>query len=751
MKTKVLIIFLFITSLYSAQNLKGVVKNAESNAPIDLVMVSIPDLHLRTTTNSEGVFYFNDLPEVALELVFELYDYENKVVKVNMKEATEINVALVPKHTVFEEVIISASEGKLNNENITSVDYRSKENIFETGATTLGEAIVNIPGVQQSTIGTGVARPVIRGLSGMRVVTFWNGLRVENQQWGGDHGMATSEAGMQGVEVIKGPSSLLYGADAIGGVIYYHDEPFLSEGESEFEVSQRGESNSMGTTTELGYRSNNGKIKINAHGNFMSHTDYMLPDGNFVENSRFWVGNAKLSLGFRQNNYIFKLMHQFSLSQIGVPGHTHDFNPTVDQFIGTRRGLRKPILPAQFINNNMTLLEQRLLFENSDLLIHTGFTRNHLREFDHNRTTPFLNKKLNTIYYNVKYNHDLSRLLNFKTGVQGMVQLNRNGLNTEQFLVPDANSIDAGAYALLNYELEKWRFQLGARYDLRSIRSFETPEEFAVNISSSPIDRLYQTINYSAGLMRKAEHLTTRFNLSSGYRAPHYSELLADGVHHGSLRYEKGDRDLVPEQALQLDLSIELNYNHFEFFVNPYVSMVNNFIFIQAFDSVIASPAGTYSYFEYEQVDRALLYGGEVGFHYHPHQLHRLHLSSDFSLTIGEDQSANPIDLIPQPNLNSRIRFDINNKNDFKFEFFTLEHQYFLAQNRVAVYEKPTSEFHLINFSLQMSYKENIGLQLGARNILNTMYIAHLSPLKNIGTGLAQPGINFFVKLSLAL
>jgi iron complex outermembrane receptor protein len=751
MKTKVLIIFLLLASGIKAQSLKGNVIDAKTNTPVDLVTVSIPDLHIRTSTNQEGFFSFDDLPEVTLDVVFELLDYEKKIVRVNLKEEKNISVLLQPKHTVFEELIVSASEGKLHNENITSVDYRSKDNIFETGATTLGEALVNIPGVQQSTIGVGISRPVIRGLSGMRVVTFWNGLRVENQQWGDDHGMATSEAGMQGVEVIKGPSSLLYGADAIGGVIYYHDEPFLPKGESELEFSTRGESNSMGTTTEIDYRVNNGKLKFNAHGNFMSHTDYMLPDGNFVENSRFWVGNGKFALGFRSNNYIFKLRHHASISQVGVPGHTHDLEPEIEQFIGTRRGLRRPILPAQFINNNMTLMEHKLLFENSDLLIHKGYTRNHLREYDHDREVPFLNKKLHTGFYNIRYSHHLSRYLNLKTGLQGMLQFNRNDLNTEQFLVPDANNVDGGAYALLNYEKGLWRFQVGARYDFRAIESFESPEEFAVNISAEPIDRLYQTINYSGGVMRKGENLTTRLNVSSGYRAPHYSELLADGVHHGSLRYEKGDRNLVPEQAVQLDLSIELHFDHFEFFVNPYISMVNNFILIQGTDSIVSATTGNYPYFEFQQVDRALLYGGEVGFHYHPHSLHRLHLSSDFSLTIGEDQSQNPINLMPQPNLNSRVRFDIDNDNDFKFEYITLEHQFFLAQNRVADYERPAEAFHLVNVALKASYKDNLGIHLGARNILNSTYIAHLSPLKNIGQGIPQPGINFFVKLIYTL
>jgi iron complex outermembrane receptor protein len=751
MKTKVLIFFIILLASAQAQDISGIVKDMKTGLPVDLVTVSIPDLYIRTATDEKGHFSFTDLPEVTLNLVFDLLDYEKKVIKVNIKEVRTIEVMLTPKHTVFEEVIVSASEGQLHNENITSVDYRSKENIFETGATTLGEALVNIPGVQQSTIGVGIARPVIRGLAGMRVITYWEGLRIENQQWGDDHGMATSEAGMQGVEVVKGPSSLLYGADAIGGVIYYHDEPFLPRGESELSFSTRGETNTMGTTSELGYRFNNGTFKLNVHGNFMSHTDYMLPNGRFVENSRFWVGNGKLALGYRRNNYIAKLRYHGNLGQVGVPGHTHDLDPDIEQFIGNRRGLRRPVLPAQFINNNFALLEQKLLFENSDLLIQFGYTRNHLREFDHDRTVPFLNKKLHTGYYNLRYSYDFSKQLNLKAGLQGMLQLNRNDLNTEEFLVPDANSLDGGAYALFNYSPSAWRFQWGARYDIRGLESFSPPEEFAVNISSQPIDRVFQTVNFSGGLMRKWDKITTRFNVSSGYRAPHLSELLAEGVHHGSLRYEKGDRNLVPEQAVQFDFSFELQFDHVEFFVNPYFSMVNNFIFIQGTDSLIPATTGSYAYFEFQQVDRAMLYGGEIGFHYHPHKLHRLHFSADFSLTIAEDQSANPIALIPQPNLNSRIRFDINNDSDFQFESITLEHQFFLEQNRVADFEAPTDAFHLVNLALKMNYKEKLGLHIGARNILNTEYIAHLSPLKNLGPGIPQPGINFFMKLSYAL
>jgi len=726
----------------------GLVLDEETKMPVPFAKVELIDLHLNSRANIDGVFKFNKLPEVTLALKIEALDYSTLVQRVKFVLGDTVRFEIIPKHTVFEEVVVSASEGKLQSENITAIEYRSKETIFETGATTLGEALVNIPGVQQNTIGVGISRPVIRGLTGMRIVTLWNGLRIENQQWGEDHGMASSELGLQGVEVVKGPSSLLYGSDALAGVIYYHDESFLPAHQSEITASSRLETNSMGSTSELGYRSNNGKIKFNTHANFLSHADFQLPDGRFLESSRFWSANLKSALGFRKDNYIFTARYHGSYNRIGIPGHSHDVDQDVENYMNDRRGLRSMILPVQYIFNHLALIEQKVLFSSSDLTIQTGYSSNHLREFDHDPSFPFLNMKLQNITYNVKYNFDFAQNWNLKTGIQGMYQMNRNSRPTDSYLVPDANSFDFGSYALLNYGRDKWRFQAGVRYDIRDISSFETPQEYAQNISAAALDRTFQTLNFSSGLMRKGKTMTTRFNVSSGYRAPHYSELLAEGVHHGSLRYEKGDVNLVPEQAIQLDLGFEFKFDHLELFVNPYVSFVNNYIFLQGIDSVITASSGEYTYFEFQQVDAAVLYGGEVGFHYHPHKLHRLHLSSDFSLTIAEDQSANPISLIPQPNLNTRIRFDINNKQKFKLNFITLEHQYFLDQNRVGLNEAPTEQFHLINATASLSYGERFGGQIGVRNLLNTEYISHLSPLKNLGSGIPQPGINFFVKLT---
>ena len=752
MSTKVSIILFLICFPFFiiSQTLKGKVIDNQTGEAVPFAKLSVKDLHLNATTDIDGAFVISNLPKATIELTVYATEYEKILIRVNLSEKDEITIKLTPQHIVFEEVIVSASEGRLQRENITAVEYRSKDNLFESGATTLGEALVNIPGVQQNTIGVGISRPVIRGLSGMRVVTYWDGLRIENQQWGEDHGMAASEIGLKGVEVVKGPSSLLYGADALGGVIHYIDQEYVPAGHQEFYASTRVESNSMGTTNEVGYQSSNDKVKLNLFGNFLSHADFQLPDGNFIENSRFWTGNIKGALGYRKDNYIFNLRYHGSYSRLGIPGHTHSTDPTAEEFISNRRGFREPILPAQYIFNNFILKEHKLLFNRSDLLVQVGNTNNHLREYEHDGDIPFTNLMLNNTTYNIRYNYHLNENLNLKVGGQGMYQFNRNLDVTESYLIPDANSFDNGAYTVLSYDLNKWRFQGGVRYDMRHLKSFrpDVDSTITANIDEDPIDRIYQTLNYSLGFVRNSKHTTLRFNASSGFRAPHLAELLADGVHHGSLRYERGYRNLVSEQALQLDLALELHFDHFEFIINPYFSVVNDFIYLQNTDSVVTSPVGEFNYFEFNQVDRAYLYGGEVGFHYHPHQLHRLHLESNFSITVGEDGNGNALNLIPQPNLNSRIRFDINNKHKLKIKHVMLEHQYFMDQDRVAPFERATPAFHLINFAANMQYtgKQNLSFSLGVRNILNTEYIAHLSPLKNLGEGIAQPGVNFFVK-----
>lgn len=760
MNTKLTIFICFlILTINGFGQIEGKVIDEKTKEVIPFAKVQLIDIGVNTTTNEKGVFSFDNVPSIHLNVKVSAFDYSTELLRLNFGSSEQIIITLSPQHTVFEEVIVSGTEGKLQGENITSVDYRSRDYLFQTGATTLGEALTNIPGVQQNTIGTGISRPVIRGLSGTRVITYWEGLRIENQQWGEDHGMAISELGLKGVEVVKGPSSLMYGADAVGGVIQFYDEDYAPVNSKEIYATTKFESNTVGTTNEVGFKASGEKFKVNVFANYISHTDFQLTDGDFLDNSRFWATNWKVALGYRNNNYVSNLRYHGSYSQLGIPGHTHDLVPDASIFISDRRGLRSPKLPAQFIENHFVVWDNELFFKNADLKVQIGNTNNHLREFDHDREVPFTNLNLNNTFYHVRYHQHLSEKTDIKIGSQGMYQANRNLDNTESFIIPDANSLDFGAYAILNHDLtKKWRFQTGVRYDYREIETLQDNmnPDLPSNIDMNPLSRNYATLNYAAGFVRNAKRSTVRFNASSGFRAPHLAELLADGVHHGSLRYEKGDRSLTPENALQLDASLELHFDHFEFIINPYVSFIRDFIYLQVTDSVVTSSVGTFPYFEFSQTDNAIMYGGEVAFHYHPHQLHRLHLESSFSVTIAEDQDGTPINLIPQPNFTSRVRFDVNSGKKFKVKNIVLEHHYFLPQNRVAPLERASDAYGVFNFAGQMQWElkkdRAVDIKAGVRNLLNNSFIPHLSILKNLGTqGIANPGINFYVKLAVRL
>src|SRR5699024_4085973 len=128
------------------------------------------------------------------------------------------------------------------------------EKIKAMGNITLADGIKNISGVHVISTGTGIGKPVIRGLSSNRVLTYTQGVRVENQQFGDEHGLGINDSGIESIEVIKGPASLLYGSDALGGVLYINPEKFAPSGETESDLNSTYFSNTLGISTNLGIR-----------------------------------------------------------------------------------------------------------------------------------------------------------------------------------------------------------------------------------------------------------------------------------------------------------------------------------------------------------------------------------------------------------------------------------------------------------------------------------------------------------------
>ena len=224
--------------------------------------------------------------------------------------------------------------------------------------------------------------------------------------------------------------------------------------------------------------------------------------------------------------------------------------------------------------------------------------------------------------YNLRWKHQLSEKFEIVSGSQGMLQSNTNGYNDIiEILIEDATFSDLGAFSLLKGNFNLWNIQAGARYDQRSI----------ITTNSDGFDDTFRGLNYSAGISRSSKFLTARLNASTGFRPPHISELLADGVHHATLQYLIGDADFESERANQIDFYLGTHFDHLEIVINPFINQIDNYIYKNPTNSI--DSASGLDIFNMKQKD-VVFSGGDIAVHYHPHVAHWLHPVSYTHLTL---------------------------------------------------------------------------------------------------------------------
>jgi iron complex outermembrane receptor protein len=736
MKISLYIYLILITGLSFGQTSSGKVLDNVTKKPIPFASLQILDLGIGTTTDSSGTFVFSGkLPNTFL-VQFSCIGYNSMVVNLALGEGIEILVE--ESHLQLEEVTISSSTGKLENQTIVNVETRKLSELNIIQSQSLGEAITNIPGVYQSTTGGGISKPVIRGLSGSRIVTYLNGLRIENQQWGGDHGMGVQAVGIGNVEVIKGPNSLLFGADALGGVIYFVDEPYADQQKTEGYFQTQFNGNTLGSSNTLALKTSKKNIRVNVFGNFSSFADYKLANGKYVKNSRYNNKNVKLSVGFNGKRRVSNIRYNFLSSTLGLPGHTHETTITPDVFQSDNQN-RKSVIPKQVINNHYLLFENKFYLSKGEVFANLGYTSNRLTEFDEKVTIAGIDMTLFNGTYNFYYKSPVKDLLNYSVGLQGMRQQNLNHAGASEKLIPNSISIDNGAYVLVNISLEQTNIEAGIRYDNRLVA---TQEGFKGN---GIINKSFGGLNYSFGFSRNTKKSTVRLSVSSGYRAPNTIELLANGLHHGTLTYDIGDVNLKSENAIQVDASYELHREHFELIINPFYNVVNGFIYRKPTEDYIDG----FQVYEFTQLARASITGGSVGLHYHPHYIDNLHLESSYSHLYAFDNDNNPLPRIPQNRINSFLKYEMKQKSKVNLKNIVLQHRYFFNQARVGENESITKNYQLINLgiNLKVNVKHPVEIGLGVKNILNVAYIDHLSRLKDLG--LENQGRNIYGTLKI--
>ena len=733
---KISCFILFFSGFVSfAQQLSGVVNDGLTNEPIPGAKIELKELQVATYSDGEGAFFFEgDWPE-QLVVEVSLATYETKTVSITCCDF--ITFSLVPDPHNMQEVMVRVERRELQGSATQKTDYIDLDQLSVISPLTITEALTQIDGVQMASYGPLNSKPVIRGMQGMRVVTFLNGMRINNQQWGGDHGLGISQAGMESAEVIKGPMSLIYTGDATGGLLYLKDGSFAPQNSFSVDVNAQFETVSMGTQNSIIYKQSGKKLRFSAAGIYSSYADYMLPNSRYLSDSRLLDMGGKFKLGYNSGKWNWELNYLYSNSRVGIPGHTHDISPSAESFMIDYQDRGKS-LPYQKIQNHFGNLKATYFVDaknKMEIFVNHGF--NNLAEHGEKNFTPEIDMYLNSSSAQVRHHWNPNKRLQILSGVQSILESNVNGSRAETQLIQDSDQFDIGAYSSLSYDLKGIKLNAVARYDLRQVRSTDFSGD-------------YPNFNAALGIRKQWKGKSIKdisAHISSGTRAPHLSELLSDGVHHGAVRYELGDRDLKSERFVQFDLNYEFSSEHFSLMFNPYTTYANGYIQLAQVDSVIDGM----DVYEYAAKNGVLLYGIETRIHYHPHFAHRFHFETGYSNTFGRDlgivQEGEDLYFMPQARLRSNVRIELSKKKALGFASVIVQHNYFFNQDRVGPLETATEGYHLLQLGCQMKWDGNWPVQFsfGVRNALNETYINHMSNLKSLG--LMEPGRSFYFNL----
>ncbi len=735
MKKLIFALVVSCTALIQAQNTVSGRITDTNNKALSGVSIYIQELQKGTTSKADGTYNLSNLPKGTVRISFALVGFgtQYKTVSEIQKQNT-INIQLAPSVFEMDEVIVSTAFNKLQSQNVMKVAHETMKNLSRKGTSTLIEGLATIPGVSQVSTGASIGKPVIRGLSGNRVLVYSQGVRVENQQFGDEHGLGLNDAGVESVEVIKGPASLLYGSDALGGVLYFNPEKFANANSFKVNFSQKLFANTLGSNSSLGLKTSTDNWKFLARGTMNTHSDYTTADGERVTNTRYQEKDFKTGIGYSNASFSSVLRYNFNDLTLGIP----------EEGIAEQSQSKSVLYPKQAVSNHLVSLNSSLFFNSSKLDLDLGFISNDRSEFEESEVA-VLKMKLNTFNYNAKYYLPSSTKMQTILGVQGMYQTNVN--SGEEYLIPDAVTQDFGVYGTTNYEWNSNVIQAGLRFDTRNLTS-EANGILGEEGSFEALKKSYTSWNASLGYKTNLnDAFIFRFNLASGFRAPNLAELSSNGVHEGTNRYEVGNANLKTEQNFQTDLNLEYKTDHLEFFVNGFYNHINDFIYINPTGESIDDN----EFFNYVQ-NNAALFGGEIGLHFHPHPLDWLHLETSFETVTGKKQNGDYLPLIPANNWNNTLRTEWKDLDWLKEGFATISLVSTFNQNKISGFETRTAGYSILNLGIGGTLhfdKIKMEVNLNANNITDKKYTAHLSRLKT--DGISNMGKNWVLGLNFNL
>lgn len=695
--------------------------------------------------------------------------------------------------SVLNQVVVTGvSKATRIRENPLPVQVVSTRQIEQTTEANIIDALSkNAQGLDAVKTGPNVSKPFINGLGYNRVLTLFDGMRIETQQWGDEHGVPVDDYSVDKAEVIKGPASLMYGSDAVAGVLnLFAPVPASPDGRLKLRYlsEYQGNNGLIGNSLRLNYCGSHWLWAL--RGSERIARNYNDPIDGRVYNTGFRTINASALIGYKSEKGYTHLNFTLYDNLQGIPDGSRDsltrrFTYQVYETAGENTLQpahddikNRPVVPARTLDSyalsplHQRIQDYRLYVDNAyrlragDLKVLLGIERNIRREYDH-PTAPQragLYVQLTTLNYGLRYNAPSFLDIETSFGVNGMYQSNRN-LAATDFPIPDYHLFDVGTYGYAKWKQGRWSIAGGIRYDHRTENGKE------MYTKPDPSTGFYGQVPFSdsAGAVHQFpafslafiglsgsigmtyqfnDHLSFKANIGRGYRAPNITEIAANGLDPGAHIVYEGNLHFQPEFSLQENIGIEGIFPDWSAGLSFFNNHLQHFIYeAQAVDPagypIVVVPGN--KTFQYQQTN-AQLYGMEARIDIHPGNWKGFDLDNRFSTVYGFNR--NPLyahqgvngaylPFIPPARLLSTIGQDISFRSKTiplltvkaEVDYNSAQHRYLGLYNT----ETSTPAYTLVNASVHSTIhlrQKQIQAQLQVNNVFNTAYQSHLSRLQ---------------------
>jgi len=760
-------------------SLSGKIVDKGKGTPLPGASVYIADLKTGAVADSTGHYQINNLPAGTYLVEVHSVGFKALTENVAITGSTVVNFDLLDQYFEESPVVVTglskATQIKRSPVPIVAVTH---EYIATNLNTNIIDAIAKVPGVNALTTGPNVSKPFIRGLGYNRILTLYDGVRQEGQQWGDEHGIEVDQYGVERVEVIKGPASLTYGSDALAGVVNLIPTPPAPDGKFIGDVTTEYQSNNgmFGGSAMLGATKNDfewmGRISHKQATNYQNKID------GRVYNTAFNETDASASFGLHRSwgysHLSFSLFDDLQEIPDGSrDSATRQFTKQITE-IDTFRPI---VTPHELKSYSMTSLHQHVqhyrVYSTNNftvgkgrITVNLGYQRSVRREFSHPEMpdVPGLYLKLNSYSYDLKYYFQSMNGWELAVGVNGMYQDN-NVTSGSEFVVPSYNQFDIGPFALLKKTFGKLDIAGGIRFDSRSFHNselytkpspttgFDMPVYGADTVDADKpfykYSHVFSGFSGSIGATYNfTDKISAKMNLSRGYRAPNIAEISSNGVHPGTNIYQIGNSSFKPEFSLQEDLGFAFTSKYAVINLSVFNNTISNYIFNQRLlngdgeDSVIVPGNQTYKF----QQGKVNLYGGELSIDIHP--IKPLHFENSISVVYGVNKDIDPklksdsnkyVPFIPPLHGVSELKYDFDIKSAHMVDgFVKIQLAYYAKQDRVYLTDNTETEtpgYSLVNAGVGTGFtnkknKKIFNIYVMANNIFDIAYQDHLSRLK---------------------